>query len=87
VIAGSLSRIMAGSAPFLLPLMLQIGFGMSAVESGMITFLGAVGSMAMKAAASPVLRRYGFRTTMIWNGVTATLSVAAMAAFRPDWPL
>ncbi|MFX8389492.1 hypothetical protein ABTL55_19720, partial [Acinetobacter baumannii] len=44
VIAGSLSRIMAGSAPFLLPLMLQIGFGMSAVESGMITFLGAVGS-------------------------------------------
>jgi EmrB/QacA subfamily drug resistance transporter len=87
VIAGSLSRIMAGSAPFLLPLMLQIGFGMSAVESGMITFLGAVGSMAMKAAASPVLRRYGFRTTMIWNGITATLSVAAMAAFRPEWPL
>ncbi len=87
VVAGSLSRIMAGAAPFLLPLMLQIGFGMSAFESGMITFMGAIGSMVMKAAASPILRRYGFRSTMIWNGLVATLSVAAMAAFRPDWPL
>ncbi|QDE39943.1 MFS transporter [Luteibacter pinisoli] len=87
VIAGSLTRITAGSVPFLLPLMMQLGFGLSAAHSGVITFVSALGAMLMKATAAPVLRRWGFRATLVWNGVFSMVCVALCAAFRPDWPL
>ncbi|MDQ0008458.1 EmrB/QacA subfamily drug resistance transporter [Luteibacter jiangsuensis] len=87
VVAGSLTRITAGSVPFLLPLMMQLGFGLSAAHSGVVTFVSALGAMLMKATAAPVLRMWGFRSTLVWNGVLSMLCVALCAAFRPDWPL
>jgi len=87
VIAGSLTRITAGSVPFLLPLMMQLGFGLSAAHSGVITFVSALGAMLMKATAAPVLRWWGFRATLVWNGVLSMVCVALCAAFRPEWPL
>src|SRR5690606_14046448 len=50
-----LFRIGVGATPFLLPLMLQLGFGMTPLESGMITFAAAIGAIAMKFAAPPIL--------------------------------
>jgi len=73
--------------PFLLPLLMQLGFGMSAAQSGMITFASAAGSMLMKATASPVLQRFGFRRTMIWNGLLTSGFLAICAAFRPGFPI
>lgn len=87
VFAGSLTRITGGALPFLLPMMMQLGFGMSAAQSGVITFTGAAGSLLMKASATPVLRRFGFRSTLVWNGLLATGCIALCAAFRPSWPL
>lgn len=87
VVAGGLARISAGAMPFLLPLMMQLGFGMSAVHSGLVTFVSAAGAMAMKASAGPILRRFGFRNTLIWNSVFTSCFLAIYAAFRPDWPL
>jgi EmrB/QacA subfamily drug resistance transporter len=86
LIAGSLSRITQGAQPFLLPLMMQLAFGMSAAESGLLTFATACGAMTMKAAAAPILRRFGFRGTLIVNGVLGSLLYATCAAFRPEWP-
>ncbi len=87
VIGGGLSRISVGAVPFLLPMFLQLGFGMSPLSSGLITFASSAGSIVMKPVALPVLRRWGFRTVMIWNGLVSTLFLAAIAAFRPDWPI
>lgn len=87
VIAGSLTRITGGALPFLLPMMMQLGFGMSAAHSGLITFASAGGSLLMKASATPILRRFGFRSTLIWNGLLATGCIAVCATFRPAWPL
>jgi len=87
VIAGGLTRITGGATPFLLPMMMQLGFGMSAAESGFVTFVNAIGFMAMKAASTPMLRRWGFRQTMVWNALIATACIATYAAFRPSWPL
>ncbi|MBB3228327.1 EmrB/QacA subfamily drug resistance transporter [Luteibacter sp. Sphag1AF] len=87
VVGGSLMRITAGSVPFLLPLMMQLGFGMSAAHSGIVTFVSALGAMLMKATAAPVIRRFGFRRVLVWNGVISVVFIAMCAAFRPDWPL
>ena len=87
VLGGSLFRIGIGAIPFLLPLMLQIGFGWSPAESGLVTFASAAGSLAMKPGAQWALRRFGFRRVLIWNGVLSTVLLAALAALRPTWPL
>ncbi len=87
VVGGGLTRVAAGAVPFLLPMMLQLGFGMSALQSGLITFASSAGSMLMKGAARPILHRWGFRTVMVWNGLTSTVFLAAIASFRPSWPV
>ncbi len=86
VYAGACSRIAVGAMPFLLPMMLQLGFGLSAAASGIITFASAVGSLLMRVTAQPMLRRLGYRGTLIWVGAFSTLLLGATAAFRPDWP-
>ena len=87
VIAGSLTRITQGAQPFLLPLMLQLGFGMSAAASGSITIAGAIGSFGMKWIAPAALRRFGFRNSLIVNGLVASGGYAVCGFFRPAWPI
>ncbi len=87
VFCGSLSRISVGAMPFLLPMMLQIGFGMSAAQSGLITFVSSIGSLAMRICAPRFLKGLGFRNVLIWDGLVATLLLASCAAFRPSWPV
>ncbi|GAN77962.1 MFS transporter [Acidisphaera rubrifaciens] len=87
VYAGSLFRIGIGAMPFLLPLMLQIGFGDSAARSGMVTFAGSAGALVMKPVATRVIGRLGFRRTLLWNGLIGALTLGACGAFRPAWPL
>ena len=43
VVGGLMFRIGIGALPFLLPLLLQIGFGLSPFESGSLTFATAAG--------------------------------------------
>jgi EmrB/QacA subfamily drug resistance transporter len=87
VICGSLSRIAVGAMPFLLPMMFQLGFGLSAAQSGLITFVSSLGSLAMRLCAPVFLRRFGFRNVLVWIGLIATLLLAASATFRPSWPV
>ena len=85
--AGSLFRVGVGAIPFLLPLMLQLGFGLSPVQSGLVTFSAAVGAIAMKPAAQYALRVFGFRRTLGWNGAAGAVLLGVMGLFRPSWPM
>jgi EmrB/QacA subfamily drug resistance transporter len=87
VVSGTLFRIGIGAIPFLLPLMLQLGFGKSAAQSGLITFASSAGAIVMKPAAMSALRRFGFRDTLVANGVLSAFLLSLSAAFRPSWPL
>jgi len=81
-----LFRTGIGAIPFLLPMMLQVGFGKSAVQSGLITFASSAGALVMKPATQHTLRLFGFRDTLVWNGVISAVMIAICAAFRPTWP-
>jgi EmrB/QacA subfamily drug resistance transporter len=81
-----LFRTGIGAIPFLLPMMLQVGFGASAVQSGLITFASSAGALVMKPATQHALRLFGFRDTLVWNGVISAVMIAICAAFRPTWP-
>lgn len=86
VLGGSVFRIGIGAIPFLLPLMLQLGFGLNPLQSGAITFTSAAGAMFMKTLAARILKRYGFRKVMVFNAVAASLMLATYGFFRPGTP-
>jgi MFS family permease len=84
---GSLFRTAIGAVPFLLPLMFQVGFGLSAFHAGMLTLAVFAGNLAMKPATTPILRRFGFKPVLIVNGLLNAIFIAACALFSPDTPL
>jgi EmrB/QacA subfamily drug resistance transporter len=86
-LAGSLFRVGAGATPFLVPLLLQLGFGKSASEAGLVSFATALGAFAMKPLARPVLRRSGFRRALIGGALLSAAGVAVLAWLSPAWPL
>jgi EmrB/QacA subfamily drug resistance transporter len=86
VVGGAFMRIAMGANPFLLAMLLQVAFGMSAFAAGMTTFISAAGALLMKTTAPPILRRFGFRSVLLVNAVIVGLSFMAYALFTPDWP-
>ncbi|CAN5278951.1 MFS transporter [soil metagenome] len=87
VTGGSMFRIAIGSLPFLLPLMFQVGFGLDAFHSGLLLIAVFGGNLMMKPGTGWVLRRFGFRNVLIWNGLINAVSIAACALFTPDTPI
>jgi EmrB/QacA subfamily drug resistance transporter len=87
IVGASLFRIGIGATPFLLPLLFQVGFGMSAFQSGLLTFTTAVGAITMKFTAPAILRRFGFRAVLGVNTVVCAAFVAVSALFTPTTPL
>lgn len=86
VAAGSLFRIGVGATPFLMPLLLQLGFGLNPLQSGLLTCATAVGAMFMKTLTVAILRRWGFRSVLSVNALLAAASVAACALFTAATP-
>jgi MFS family permease len=86
VVGGFLYRIGVGATPFLLPLMLQLGFGMTPFQSGMLTFATALGAIAMKTTAGPILRRFGFKQVLVVNAFVSAAFIGATALFTEATP-
>jgi EmrB/QacA subfamily drug resistance transporter len=87
VTGGFMFRLGIGALPFLLPLMLQVGFGMTPFQSGMVTFASALGAMGMKVAAATTIRRFGFRTILVFNALVSSAFLAVCAAFTSTTPI
>ncbi|GAA5236747.1 MFS transporter [Verticiella sediminum] len=85
-LGGNLCRFPIGAMPFLLVLLLQVGFGLSPLAAGMITFVGAVGALMMKIVAVPVIRRFGFRRVLVTNAIATGVFTAACALFTETTP-
>ena len=82
--AGVLIRIGVNAAPFLLPLMFQVGFGLDAFQSGTLVVAYFIGNLVAKTVTTPTLRRFGFRSVLVVNGCIAGLSTAACGLLAPD---
>jgi EmrB/QacA subfamily drug resistance transporter len=87
IIGGFLFRLGIGSLPFLLPLLLQVGFGLTPLNSGLVTFASAAGAMGMKTLAARIIRTFGFRNIMVINAVVSSVFLAACALFTAATPL
>ena len=86
VLGGNLCRFAVGGVPFLLAMLLQVGFGLTPLAAGLITFASAVGSLLMKFVAQPILQKLGFRHVLIVNAALTGIFVIACALFTPLTP-
>ncbi|QEL57886.1 DHA2 family efflux MFS transporter permease subunit [Chromobacterium paludis] len=86
VVGGFMFRVGIGTIPFLLPLMLQLGFGFTPFESGLLTCSTALGALGMKTIVAKVLQRFGFRRILVLNSILAGCSVAVYSLFQADTP-
>ncbi len=86
ILGGTLFRIGNGAVPFLLPLLLQLGFGLTPFQSGSLTFASAVGALAMKFGAQKLLRAAGFRTVLVASSLLAAGFVSVNAFFTQATP-
>ncbi len=87
IYGGFLFRVGVGAMPFLLPLLMQVGFGLSPFGSGLVTFSSAVGAIGMKTLAARIIRAFGFRNIMTVNAVVSSVFLAACALFTVTTPL
>ena len=87
ILGGFLFRLGIGALPFLLPLLMQLGFGLSPFQSGLVTFTSAVGSIFMKTLAARIIRSFGFRNIMMVDAVVSAVFLAACALFTISTPL
>lgn len=76
---GSVVRIALGSAPFLVPLMLQLGMGYSPVEAGTLLLWLFVGNIAIKPATTWIMNTFGFKRVLIANGIMISLGFVALS--------
>lgn len=86
VIGGSLLRAVISTAPFLLPLMFQIGFGLDAFESGLLVLAVFVGNLGIKPLTTPIIRTFGFKPVLLGNGLLFATTLVGCAFLTPDTP-
>lgn len=86
VVGGLPLRIAIGAVPFLLPLMLQLGFGLSPLASGLLTVATSAGALATRGVMAPAIRRFGFRSLLIGATALSSLSYLCYSQFTPVTP-
>jgi len=86
-VTGSFTRIGIGAVPYLMPLLFQIGFGLSAFKSGLLLLASALGNLGMKALTTRILQRFGFRRVSIVDVAAAGLFTIACGMLTPLSPL
>lgn len=87
IFTGSISRMVIGVAPYLVPLMFQEGFGLSPFESGTLFLATMAGNLVMKPATIWIMRHYNFRTVLISNGFMVAVFTFFTALLLPTTPV
>ncbi|MBH6073370.1 MFS transporter [Neisseria meningitidis] len=81
-LAGNLfSRLGISSIPFLMPLMFQVAFGFGASLSGWLVAPVALSSLLVKPLIAPLMKRFGYRTVLLWNTKLLAAFIMLLAAF------
>lgn len=85
-LSGGLCRIGMNGVPFLLPLMLQVGFGMSSIESGSLTFVTSVGALVIRPISTRLLKSFGFDRVLLYSAIMSSLVIAGFALMDANTP-
>ncbi len=88
MLAGTLARCAVGASPLLLPLLLQVGFGWSPLQAGMVLMGLALGTLLAKAVSTTMIRLFSLRSVLIAASLTAAalnMVPALFSVLTPMW--
>ncbi len=80
-------RVAMGTTPFLLPLMMQLGFGYTPFEAGLVMLFGAAGAITAKSFVKPAYKSFGFRNVVVVTTAISSLVFVATGLFHPTTPI
>ncbi|EJL81729.1 multidrug transporter subunit MdtD [Pantoea sp. GM01] len=83
IIGNIASRLGTGCIPFLMPLMLQVGFGYPALIAGCMMGPTAIGALLAKSTVTQVLRRFGYRHTLVGITIIIGMLIATFSLQSP----
>ncbi len=86
-LAGGICRISINGTPFLLPLLLQVGFGMSAITSGTLVLFASAGSLIVRSFIGWFLRTLGFGRMLTLVTIAEIIIVAGFGLLTASTPL
>ncbi len=85
-LSGSVYRMVITGAPFAFVLLFQAGFGWSAAAAGAMVTAVFLGNLGIKPLTTPIIRRCGFRWTLIGSIVAGAAVLIAFAAVDASTP-
>lgn len=83
VSGGVISRAAISATPFLLPLMFQLAFGLSPLQSGGLLLVYMAANLLTKLFTNQIMRRFGIRAVLVSTGLMAGASIALCACIVP----
>ncbi len=87
VFGGAFGRLINGANPFLLALLLQLGFGMTPLAAGLVTFGSAAGALVMRALSPALIHWIGCRRVLVLNAFVCAAAFGAVSFLRPSTPV
>lgn len=87
-VTGGICRMGLDATPFLLPLLFQVGFGLSPLQAGLLSFSSTFGAMFVRIFSRILLRFVGFRRTLVGGALLSaavTAGYALLSAQTPHW--
>ena len=82
------TRLGIGGIPFLFPLLYQVGFGFTPIQSGLLLMPQALAALSLKLTMPSILRRVGFRAVLVSNTVVLGVMIMLFATIglrTPVW--
>ncbi|HEY2446689.1 MAG TPA: DHA2 family efflux MFS transporter permease subunit [Rhizomicrobium sp.] len=86
-IGGFVTRLGIGGVPFLLPLLYQVGLGLTPIQSGLLITPQAIASMSTKFFLPRILDRAGYRMVLVANTILLGIFLMLFAAIGPGTPI
>ena len=87
VAGGFLTRLSVGGIPFLLPLLYQVGLGLTPIQSGLLIMPQAIAAMTTKFMLPHILDRLGYRSVLIGNTLLVAAALFAFTLIGPATPI
>jgi EmrB/QacA subfamily drug resistance transporter len=85
-VTGGICRMGLDATPFMLPLLFQVGFGLSPLQAGLLSFSSTLGAMLVRTFSRVLLRLAGFRRTLVGGALLSAAVTAAYALLSADTP-
>lgn len=81
------TRLALGGMNFILPLLFQLGLGLTPLQAGLLMAPLAAGLLSMKFFVKPILQRLGFRRALLLTTITNSTSLCSLMLIDQATPL